>query len=168
MNALPPPRRYGPPAGHRFDTLIANGQAHQWSMDEDIDWHQEIIPPGWLPRRFRGALISQFLHGEEATARVCRRLMAEASDPTVRELLAVQIADENRHARVYEKYLARLGDWAPMNRPWQMPSSAPCNGAARRSAWSSHSIFSWKGRRSGPCRTWRWSSPAPCSARSTA
>lgn len=114
MNALPPPRRYGPPAGHRFDALIANGQARQWSMDEDIDWRQEIIPPGWLLRRFRGALISQFLHGEEATARVCRRLMAEVSDPTVRELLAVQIADENRHARVYEKYLARLGDWAPM------------------------------------------------------
>ena len=114
MNELPPQQRYGPPTDCRIDALIANSQARQWSMDEDIDWRQEIIPPGWLLRRFRGALISQFLHGEEATARVCRRLMAEVSDPSVRRLLAMQIADEDRHARVYKKYLARLGEWTPM------------------------------------------------------
>ncbi len=115
MNSLSPPDLGGPPAGHRFDALVANGQARQWSMDEDIDWRKEIIAPGWLQRRFQGALISQFFHGEKATARVCRRLMAEVSDPPVRGLLAMQIDDEDRHARVYEKYLARLGDWAPMD-----------------------------------------------------
>lgn len=114
MNALPPSLRCGTPTNHRFDALISNGKTRQWSMDEDIDWQQQIIPPGWLLRRFHGALISQFLHGEEATTRVCHRLMSEISDPAVRELLSVQIADENRHARVYEKYLGRIGEWSPM------------------------------------------------------
>jgi len=109
-----PPRREAPPHEHQFDTIMANGQARQWSMEEDINWRQDIIPPGWMVRRFHGALISQFLHGEEATVRVCHRLMTEISDPAIRKLLAAQIADENRHAGVYEKYLARLGDWAPM------------------------------------------------------
>lgn len=95
--------------------MAANGYGRQWSIDGDIDWTQDIIQPNWLIRRFQGALISQFRHGELATARVCRHLLHLIDDQNVRNLLIQQIADEERHARVYERYMAKIGDDAPMD-----------------------------------------------------
>lgn len=104
-----------PTTDSRLSALAANGRAQQWSVEHDIDWTADLVRPNWLLRRYHGAMISQFLHGEQATARVCRRLMAEVGDPAVRQLLAVQVDDEERHARAYKKYLARLGDIAVMD-----------------------------------------------------
>ena len=99
----------------RLAAMAAKGRDQQWTVDGDIDWTQNIIQPSWLLRRFHGALISQFRYGELATVRVCRRLLHRATDPHVRDLLVQQIADEERHARVYERYMALLGDDAPVD-----------------------------------------------------
>jgi hypothetical protein len=101
--------------GRRLEALAANGRDQQWTVDRDIDWTQNVVRPKGLLRRFHGALISQFRHGELATVRVCRRLLNHVTDPHVRDLLVQQIADEERHARVYERYMACLGDDAPVD-----------------------------------------------------
>jgi rubrerythrin len=99
----------------RLAAMAAKGRDQQWTVDGDIDWSQNIVQPNWLLRRFHGALISQFRHGELATVRVCRRLLSHVTDCHVRDLLVQQIADEERHARVYEQYMALLGDEAPVD-----------------------------------------------------
>jgi hypothetical protein len=111
--------------GRRLETLAANGRDRQWTVDGDIDWTQNIVQPNWLLRRFHGALISQFRHGELAAVRVCGRLLHHVPDPHVRDLLVQQIADEERHALAYEWYMARLGDDAPVD-----PSMAEAVGRA--------------------------------------
>lgn len=95
-----------------LEALAAKGEAQQWSFD-DIDWDMETAVPAWLPRKFHAALISQFYHGERATIRMCRMLLDGVTDPLVRRCVALQIIDEERHARVYAEYLAGIGDIAP-------------------------------------------------------
>ena len=104
------------PATGELGALAAKGEAQQWSFD-DIDWDVEAVVPAWLPRKFHAALISQFYHGELATIRMCRALLDDVgdplTDPLARRCVALQIVDEERHARVYADYLARIGDFAP-------------------------------------------------------
>jgi len=100
---------------HRLHRLSKNGQERQWCADIDIDWDQDIVRPNWLLRRFHAALISQFRHGELVTVEICRHLLDRIRESEVRELLIRQIADEERHASVYERYLHKLGDDAPID-----------------------------------------------------
>ncbi len=97
-----------------LEILSAKGRQRQWSLDSDIDWHTPVMPPDWLPRSSHAALVSQFMYGERATIDVCRRLLPAMDDAGVRALLDTQIADEERHAKVFERYLGILGEWAPM------------------------------------------------------
>lgn len=101
------------PTHKRLKSLNDNSLDHQWHWQSDIDWSQKIVRPNWLLRRFHAALISQFMYGELATIRVCKSLSTQSDDLQVRRLLDQQIADEHRHALVYEQYLKRLGDIAP-------------------------------------------------------
>ncbi len=98
---------------HRFENLSENSISNQWNADTDIDWSIGIKRPSWLLGRFHGALISQFKFGELATIKVCQSLLKQISDPSIRSLLEQQIADETRHAHVYDRYLFRIGDDAP-------------------------------------------------------
>ncbi len=103
-----------PTLDDRMQTLVANGQRGQWE-DTDIDWDQQIVLPRWLPKKVHLAAVSQLYHGEIVTERLCRRLLTELAEPQARNFLETQIADESRHVRVYEAYLRRLGDIAPMD-----------------------------------------------------
>ena len=95
--------------------LIAKGLAGQWSPESGIDWDLPVRMPGWIARKPYVSAVSQLRHGELATVAMCRRLIGEVDDPRARRFLALQIADETRHARVYEAYLKRLGDDAPID-----------------------------------------------------
>ncbi len=96
-------------------TLALNSRQRQWTADQDINWNQDIVRPNWLLRRFHGAMISQFRHGELITIKICRHLLDVVTEPGVKELLIQQIADEERHAEVYRRYLEKLGDAAPLD-----------------------------------------------------
>lgn len=104
-----------PTMPERLHTLSKNGRERQWCADQDIDWTQDIVRPNWLLRRFHAALISQFRHGELVTVNICRHLLERVPESGVRGLLVQQIADEERHADVYERYLRKLGDEAPID-----------------------------------------------------
>lgn len=91
--------------------LAAKGECAQWTADELIDGGRPTVPRS-VPSALYVALVSQFYHGELATLRLCRRLLGHIGYADARRCLAVQIADEDRHARVYRAYLQRLGDIA--------------------------------------------------------
>jgi hypothetical protein len=99
----------------RLRAVAANGADAPWSVEEAVDWRQAVVVPTWLPRRTFVAAVSQLYHGEIATAAACRRLLAGpvGINAGARACLEIQIADETRHARAYQTYLARLGDIAP-------------------------------------------------------
>ena len=86
----------------------------QWSAEHAIEWRQPILRPIWMRRKTYVKLMSQFYHGELATQRLCRRLIAEVDDPDCVEFLHYQLRDEIRHEAVYTRYLERLGDIAPI------------------------------------------------------
>jgi len=89
--------------------LLAKARAGQWSLGEKIDWGLGPRLPFWWPRKALAEAVSQLYHGELATAGFCRRLVARLQDPTAIECLRFQIADEIRHAALYDGYLVRLG-----------------------------------------------------------
>jgi len=84
--------------------------------DYDINWQQSIRLPKWLPRRVTTAVLSQFLHGERVTAQICRSSIAEfGDDGAVQECLRAQAEDEGRHGALFQRYLERVGDIAPID-----------------------------------------------------
>lgn len=102
------------PETSSLEALAAKGEAQQWSFD-DIDWDIEAAVPAWLPKKFQAALISQFYHGEMATLAMCRRILADVDTPAARRCVEIQIADEARHAEVYEAYVAEIGGLQPID-----------------------------------------------------
>ncbi len=80
-----------------------------WSIDGDIDWDQDIRLPFWIRRKTYLKIVSQFYHGERMIQRLCRRLISEVIEPDAREFLAFQLADEEKHERVYRRYIERIG-----------------------------------------------------------
>ena len=118
------PQPQGTP--ERLVRLAANGRAGQWSVTEDIDWRREPRLPIWVTRDQVRQAISQLHHGELATARMCRRLLAELEPGPARDCVAFQFADELRHAEAYGRYLDRLGGTAPMdgNLAWALEAAA--------------------------------------------
>lgn len=91
--------------------LAAKGERAQWAADELTAGGRPAVPRS-IPSAVYTTLVSHFYHGELATLRLCQRLLERIGDADARRCLAVQIADEERHARVYRAYLERLGDIA--------------------------------------------------------
>ncbi len=98
------------PARPSLDRLLDKAERGQWHVDEAIDWDLPPAPPNWISRKYFVSVISHLRAGEEATVGICRRLRRHVPEPAAHRLLDLQIADERRHASVYETYLARLGD----------------------------------------------------------
>jgi hypothetical protein len=99
----------------KLDALTANGLYGQWYAETALDWEQDVVVPIWMSNDVYISAISQLYYGEMATLRMCCRLVSELAEPQARRFLQTQIADEFRHARVYEGYLKRLGGIAPMH-----------------------------------------------------
>lgn len=103
-----------PPPNLALDALAAKAEAAQWSAESLFDGAAGPAMPGWLPRKFQAALISQFYYSELATIRMCARLLDDIDAAEARRCLEWQMADEKRHATAYGHYLTRLGDIAPL------------------------------------------------------
>lgn len=99
----------------RLARLAETAAAGQWDAAEAIDWSQKPRVPPWVSREAVRFALSQLYHGEEATARLCAELLDQVPEPEARHCLALQIADERRHAAVYRRYLEGLGGIAPVD-----------------------------------------------------
>ncbi len=80
-----------------------------------IDWSLSPVGPRWATRRAYVEAVSQLYHAERATHRACRHLAAVVPEPAALRFVESQGRDEARHAAMYARYLARLGDVAPMD-----------------------------------------------------
>jgi len=114
----------------RLMRLAANACAGQWSVEQAIDWRQDPRRPFWMTQTQVRKAISQLFHGEEATSRLCRRLIDEVTEPAARRCLELQLADEMRHAEVYRSYLSRIGGIAPMDETLARTLDAALKGPA--------------------------------------
>jgi hypothetical protein len=62
-----------------------------------------------MPAHLAAEAISQIHHGELATARICTDLQSRVPSSAARDCLAAQVEDEQRHARLYNRYFEKLG-----------------------------------------------------------
>ena len=95
--------------------LIDKAAGDHWVPEIDLDWDQRIRPPLWFRKSTYRSLVSQFHHGECAVHDLCETLRPRLDDSSARRFLALQVADEAKHARVYARYAERLGGVAPID-----------------------------------------------------
>ena len=108
----------GAPANAIFEkaveTLIRKSE-HAEFVDRPIDWSLSPVRPRWTTRRSYVQSVSQLLHAERLTGRACAQLAGALGQPTANRFIDFQARDETRHAAMYSRYLASLGDVAPMD-----------------------------------------------------
>ncbi|SEA81166.1 P-aminobenzoate N-oxygenase AurF [Rubrimonas cliftonensis] len=92
-----------------LDDLAAKGWRAQAQDAAAFDWAGGARLPFWTPRRVAVWAISQFCHGERATADMCARIAGRIAGDAARACLETQRLDEERHLVLYERYLALLG-----------------------------------------------------------
>ena len=102
-------------ADSRVAALVSKAERGQWLAAEAQTGDGKTSLPWWLPRKFYADVVSQFYHGELATIRMCRKLLDSIADPMARRCVALQMADEARHAEVYLRYLQGVGPLQPMD-----------------------------------------------------
>ena len=110
FEAAPGPRDPGFEAAVDALTLKARG-----ARRPAIDWSIDPIRPRWASTRAYTEAVSQLLHAERATRTACAHLVSALPEPAAARFIESQAADEARHARMYTRYLWRLGDIAPMD-----------------------------------------------------
>ena len=96
-------------AERQIDELLRKGELAQTQQDSDFDWERNVRIPLWMTKRMAIWAVSQFQHGELATARMCRAIRDDVGSAAARAFLETQHLDERRHARIYGRYLGKLG-----------------------------------------------------------
>ena len=102
-----------PPGDATLSALVAKAERGQWDAADVFDGSEKTALPVWLPGKFHAAVVSQLYHGERATITMCRKLLPEIDDSLAKRLVEFQIADEERHAKVYLAYLEGFGRLQP-------------------------------------------------------
>ncbi len=108
----------GGPRDTAFDKAVEalirkGGPAH--AEARAIDWSLAPVRPRWATERAYVEAVSQLLHAERLTGRACSRLAQTLAEPAAARFVESQARDEARHAAMYTRYLARIGDVAPMD-----------------------------------------------------
>ena len=93
----------------QLDRLTDKGLGAAAITDDGIDWDTGVKKPAWLRMQYVRTAISQLYYGELATITMCERLLRELDDENAIRFVKTQVADEQRHAGYYERYLARAG-----------------------------------------------------------
>ena len=75
----------------------------------DLDWRGPSPKLAAWRRAIARGIVTEFIGGEEATARLCREIAPRIGLAAARDCLILQVEDEMRHAELYRRYLTRLG-----------------------------------------------------------
>lgn len=103
----------------RVERLTVKGKHAQIQTADDFDWSQKHGVPFWLPNRLAAWAVSQFMHGERATAEMCHMIAPRLNCPMASAFLETQRADELRHAEIYNRYLKKIGGPRPISKHLQ-------------------------------------------------
>lgn len=98
-----------------LDHLISKANAAQRGRAEPVTRDETIRPPARVVRRAFADVVSQLLHAERATEKMCRQTAGLSGNALADQLLAHQADDERHHAELYESYLGRVGDIRQMD-----------------------------------------------------
>ncbi|MEA3278015.1 MAG: ferritin-like domain-containing protein [Pseudomonadota bacterium] len=95
--------------GDRLIKLTAKGTKRGHVEEDAFSWARTPRRPFWLPLQGYAGIVADLHYGELATAKACGHTAAILPEPEAKACLAVQRDDEQFHARLYARYLARLG-----------------------------------------------------------
>jgi hypothetical protein len=98
-----------------LDNLFRKAIAATRSRALAVDAAEPVRPPHRVIRSAFVDAISQLLHAERATGRMCRLMAGRTGTSLADILLQFQAGDEIHHAELYESYLARVGDIRPID-----------------------------------------------------
>ncbi|MFT5487920.1 MAG: hypothetical protein ACI9JL_003448 [Paracoccaceae bacterium] len=98
-----------------LDNLIRKASAAKRGRAKIVTHHEAVRPPPRIVRTAFADVVSQLLHAERATEKMCRLIAGRSGSTLADALLAHQADDERHHAELYESYLARVGDIRPMD-----------------------------------------------------
>jgi hypothetical protein len=107
--------------------LTVRAEREAWSVEQDLPWAFCAPPTDSVHRQKLGVIAAAFVEGERVVAALCRQLRAALDQSESRissgpqlAFLATQIADEERHAAAYLRYL----EWLDLKGPEGDSSSA--------------------------------------------
>lgn len=98
-----------------LDTLIRKAMAARRARAWVVEPAEAIRPPPRILRPAFADVVSQLLHAERATEKMCRQMAGSSGDARADRLLTHQADDERHHVDLYESYLRRIGDIRPMD-----------------------------------------------------
>lgn len=98
-----------------LDNLIRKAGAAKRGRAKIVTPGEPVRPPLRLISTAFADVVSQLLHAERATEKMCRLIADRSGNPLADVLLGDQADDERHHAELYESYLARIGDIRPMD-----------------------------------------------------
>lgn len=97
----------------RLHALGQKGANARTACLSDFDWRQTPRRPPLVPRSIYIRVVSQLYHGELAAQRLCRSLVGRLGHSEADFCLEIQLADETRHAEIFDRYLTLFGGIAP-------------------------------------------------------
>lgn len=98
-----------------IDTLLHKASVAKRRRAKTVGPSETIRPPPRIVRTAFADVVSQLLHAERTTEKMCRLIAGQSGDALADELLSHQADDEHHHAELYESYLGRIGDIRPMD-----------------------------------------------------
>ena len=93
----------------RLQALLGNAKAAHPVDVLDFDWSGAGHVRSSCAHDFLAKTVNRLYHGELVTAAACAAVAQRMDNGLVRECLEHQAADEERHARVYRRYMQALG-----------------------------------------------------------
>ena len=98
-----------------LDNLFRKAIAASRMRASAVDAAETIRPPRLANRSAFADVVSQLLHAERATERMCRLMAGQTGVSLADILLQFQAGDECHHADLYQSYLKRIGDIRPID-----------------------------------------------------
>lgn len=103
------------PTTPELDNLFRKAVTATRSRARAVDAAETVRPPARVIQSAFADVVSQLLHAELATGRMCRLMAGRTGTPLADILLQFQAGDEIHHAELYRSYLARIGDIRPID-----------------------------------------------------
>lgn len=98
-----------------LDNLFRKAIAASHTRAHAVEAADPKRPPRLVSRSAFADVVSQLLHAERATERMCRLMAGRTGTSLANILLRLQAGDERHHAKLYESYLNRIGDIRPVD-----------------------------------------------------
>jgi len=95
--------------------LLERSCQNFYQVETAINWDLPVVCPSSISKEMYIDSVSQLLHAERFAVKLCTKTSHRVSDFDSQSYLLVQAMEEQRHARMYEKYIQLIGDVKEVN-----------------------------------------------------